>query len=148
MSSGQYRTHFTCEEGQRRGQVSRGLSVSSRLTWLSCSNKPKGDFGDISVVRVGWPGVGNVHGAKLTPRGAGALRSHGSTFFCRAPYHFQIHYQVSLGKLGRRSYPRATDEINTQVWRFGWLVLGHVASFLPLAERSVRLGQLRPAEQR
>lgn len=124
------------------------LSVSCRLTWLSRSNKPKGDFGDISVGRVGWPGVGNVHGAKPIPRGIGAIRNNGSTFFCRAPYNFQIHYQIDRGKLGRWSYPRVTDEINTQVWRFWWLVLGHVASFLPLAEWSVRLGQLIPAEQR
>lgn len=130
-------------------RVSRWLSVSSRLIWLSRSNKPKGNFGGISVQGVlSRPGIGNVHGANLTPRGTGAIRNNGSTFSCRAPDNFQVHYQIDLGELGGWWYPHITDENTTQVRRFWWLGQGHVASFLPLAEWYIRLGPLISAEQR
>lgn len=82
--------------------MSRWLSVSGRLAWLSHSNKPKGDFGGLSIQGVlSWPGVSKVHRATLTPRGAGVVGDNGSTFLCRAPYNFQVHYQtIDLGEIG------------------------------------------------
>lgn len=89
--------------------MSRWLSVSSHLLWPSRSNKPKGDFGRISVQGVfSWPGIFKVHRPSSLPEEWEPLEIMVASSFAELLIIFKsiitLSDQIDPGEIGKWCY--------------------------------------------